>query len=104
MNDVRTTHVFSCVDKLIDLETDHSPSHDIEVYGTTSDNLTIVTKVIPFFENSRIATLKKWVHAERWGGGRAGLLAELLNISLSGDYLPIQYGECTVFVEVNIPI
>ena len=57
--DVRVIHVFSCVDKLIDLQTDHSPSHNIQACGVCLENVTIVTKLIPFLESSRIATVKK---------------------------------------------
>ena len=70
MNDVHMIHVFSCVDKLIDLRTDHSPSHNIHTHGVCLENVTMVTKLIPSLENSRIATVKKWVNKERSGGSR----------------------------------
>ena len=68
MNDVHIIHVFSCVDKLIDLQTDHSPSHNIHARGVRLENVTMVTKLIPSLKNSRIATVKKWVSEERRGG------------------------------------
>ena len=70
MNDVRIIHVFSCVDKLIDLRTDHSPSHNIHARGVCLESSTVVTKLIPSLKNSRIATVKKWVNKERRGGSR----------------------------------
>ena len=70
MNDVHIIHVFSCVDKLIDLQTDHSPSHNIHARGVRLENVTMVTKLIPSLKNSRIATVKKWVSEERRGGSR----------------------------------
>ena len=70
VNDVRIIHVFSCADKLIDLRTDHSSSHNIQAYTVYLENVAVVMKVIPFVENSRIATFKKWVDEERTGGSR----------------------------------
>ena len=63
--------MFCHVDKLLDLQTDHSSSHNIQACSVCLYDLTMETKLIPFLENSRIATVKKWVNEERRGGSRA---------------------------------
>ena len=85
MNDVHIIHVFSCVDKLVDLQTDHSPKHNIQACDVRLKNSTMVTKLIPFLENSRIATVKKCVDEERRGGTRTGqLFSEVLSFRIFG--------------------
>ena len=41
-----------------------------------------MTKLILSFQNSRIATVKKWVYEERRGGNRTGRLFQKLLIKL----------------------
>ena len=91
VNDVRIIHVFSCADKLIDLQTDHTPSHNIEARDVSLENSTVVTKLIPLLEDSMIAMVKKWVNEERRGGSRTGRLfvSEVLEIL---DFPDFQFG------------
>ena len=81
MNDVCNIKVFSCADKLKDLQTDHSPSHNIHARGVCLYDLTIVMKMIQFLENLRIATVNKLVNEEkkRWDCFRFFITKFLLN-------------------------
>ena len=70
MNDVRIIHVFSCVDKFIDLQTDQTPNHNIQACDVSLEKLAAMAELIPLLEFSMIAMIKKWVNEERRGASR----------------------------------
>ena len=50
VNDVRPrVRLISCADKLVDLQTDHSPSHNIQAYAVCFEILTHGDEIDTFF-------------------------------------------------------
>ena len=67
-----TPALFTCF--LEYLQTDQSPNQNTRESAVFFYNKTVMTKLIPPFQNSRIATAKKWVGEGRRDGSCSGRL------------------------------